>query len=84
MAIVQVFASYLLMRHLNIFKDARPALIRAHSIESSATVAIGIGIGIGIGRTMAAMAMILARLRAKRSVFIHQFVQGKLFRMIHK
>lgn len=82
MAMVQVFASYLLMRHLNIFKDARPALIRAHSIESSATVAIGIGIG--IGRAMAAMAMILARLRAKRSVFIHQFVQGKLFRMIHK
>ncbi len=80
MAMVQVFASYLLMRHLNIFKDARPALIRAHSIESSATVAIGIG----IGRAMAAMAMILARLRAQRSVFIHQFVQGKLFRMIHK
>jgi len=70
MIMAQVFANYLLMRHLNIFKDARSALIRAHSIEPSATVAVGIGIGCA----MAAMAMILARVRAKRSVFIHQLV----------
>lgn len=82
MVMAQVFANHLLMRHLNIFKDARSALIRAHSIEPSATVAIGIGIGIGCA--MAAMAMILARVRAKRSVFIHQFVEGELVRMIHK
>ena len=67
------------MRHLHIFENARPALVRAHAIERTARIAIAvsIAIGIGIGSAMTTMAMILARIRASATVFIHQLILGR-------
>jgi hypothetical protein len=53
--------SYLFMSHLYIFKDAGSAHIRANSIQRDAT----------IGSVMAVM-VILARIRAERSIVFHQ------------
>lgn len=68
------------MRHLDIFENARSALIRAHAIERGAPIAIAIV----IGGAMTTMAVILTRLRGKRSVFVHQLIQGWSIRMVRK
>lgn len=56
---------YLFMSHLYIFKDAESAHIRADSIKRDAT----------IGSVMAII-VILARIRAERSIVFHQAVSG--------
>lgn len=66
------------MRHFDIFEKARSALIRAHAIERGAPIAIA------IGGAMTTMAVILTRLRGKRSVFVHQLIQGWSVRMVCK
>lgn len=70
------------MRHFDIFENARSALIRAHAIERGAPIAIAIAIA--IGGAMTTMAVILTRLRGKRSVFVHQLIQGRSVRMVRK
>jgi hypothetical protein len=75
------FIIYLLVRHFHIFENARSALVRAHAIERMARIAIAITIGSAM--TTAMMAVILARIRASTTVFIHQLIQQEMLGMVH-